>query len=122
MLLLSWIFSGVEKSLEAFFESFLPKELLVLVLSDEVLSGVLDFKHVVGNDLHASEECELVLDFNQVVTITRVKSGGSDGDADEVLDDFVDNVSDSVTSAVRANSWVEADVSISQVHSDIEHW
>lgn len=47
VLLLSGVFSGVEESLEVFFKSFFPEEFLVLVLSDEVLSGLLNLHHVV---------------------------------------------------------------------------
>jgi len=70
VLLLSWVLPSVEESLEVFLKSFLPEEFLVLVLSDEVLSSLLDFNHVVGDDLHASEKGKLILDFNQVVTIS----------------------------------------------------
>lgn len=44
------------------------------------------------------------------------------GNTDEVFNDLIDDVFDTVLSGVGSNSWVKADVSVSQVNSDVEHW
>ena len=68
MLLLSWVNTGVKEDLKTLCESFFPEELLVLILIDEIISGLNDVIELVGNILHCTEKLELILDLNQVVT------------------------------------------------------
>jgi len=68
VLLLSWVNTGVKEDLKTLCKSFFPEELLVLILIDEIISGLNDVIELVGNILHCTEKLELILDLNQVVT------------------------------------------------------
>lgn len=96
MLLLPWVNSGVQESVETLFKSLFPKELLVLVLVDEILCSLHDVVELVGHILHGSEQLELILYLDQVVTSVGVKSWHLNGDGDEVIQDLLDDISDSV--------------------------
>lgn len=71
--------AGVEEFLEGDFQFLLPKELLVIVLVNEVVGGVLDLVKAVCDLLLAEEEDELIFDFDQIVSIvgsvSRVRTG-----------------------------------------------
>jgi hypothetical protein len=97
VLLLPWVNSGVQESVETLLESLFPKELLVLVLVNEILCSLHDVVELVGHILHGSEQLELILDLNQVVTSVGVKSWHLNGDGDEVIQDLLNDISDSVT-------------------------
>jgi len=75
-----------------------------------------------GNVLHGTEELELILDLNQVITRIGVQSWHLDANRDKVVQDFLDDISNTILSAVGLNSWVKDDISISQVNLDVEHW
>jgi hypothetical protein len=120
--LLTWVDTSVKESLEVLLKSFFPEEFFVLVLVDELVGGSLDVTEVMGDDLDRSEEIELILDLNQVITGVRVETGHHDRDGNEIVHDVLENVSDTASSGVAANGWVEDDLTVSQVDLDVEHW
>ena len=62
--------SRVQEGLEACLELFLPKELLIVVLLEEVVGGLLDLVQVVGHILELSHQEELVLDLVKEITVS----------------------------------------------------
>jgi hypothetical protein len=122
VLLLSWALSSVQESLEALFKSFFPEELLVLVLVNEIVSGLHNIIELVSDILHGSEQLELIFDLNQVVTRVGVNSWHLDRDGDEIIQDLLDDISDASSLGTAFDRWVKNNFSVSKVNLDVEHW
>jgi hypothetical protein len=106
---------------EVLSKSLLPEELEILVLVDEVTGGILNLGQVVSHHLESAEELELVLDLNQVVTVTGVETWHLDGKGDEVVCYLHDYVTDTVASVAGLNRRLELDVAVTQVDLDVKH-
>jgi hypothetical protein len=98
MLDFSWISTGVQELLEALFKSFLPQELLIIVLGNEVSSGVLNLLNIVCDSLHGSEKLELILDLDQVITGVGIKTSHLNGDRNEIINNLLKNILDTCLS------------------------
>ena len=120
--LLSWADSCVQEGLETLLECLFPKELLILILVDEIFGGLNDVIELVSDILHGTEQVELVLDLNQVVTRVGVKSWHLNRNGDEVVQNLLDDISNSVSLGLTGDWWIEDHLSISQVDLDVEHW
>lgn len=70
----SGIFSLVNESSKVLSKGLLPQELKILVLVNKVSCCIFDLGKVVSHDLKGTEEFELVLYFNQVVTVASVEA------------------------------------------------
>lgn len=89
--------------MEAGGEFFLPQELLVVILLQEVVSGLFDLVEVVGDILELSHKLELILDFIEEITISGVETGHLSGKRDEIFNDLVDDVTDTVKTLIANN-------------------
>jgi hypothetical protein len=112
--------TGVEEVLEADLELFLPQELLVVVLLEEVVGSLLDFVQVVGHVLELAHQKELILDFVQEITVGGVKTGHLGGQGDEILNNLVDDVTDTVLALIAHNGGFKEHVVALEVHLDVE--
>jgi predicted deacylase len=88
---------------------------------DEGFGGVLDFVETLGDLVDRNEKLELVLDFNQVITVVASSSGVLGGintaghhnsQRDEVSDDLVDNIANTILTRVGADSGVEHNIAV----------
>lgn len=124
--LLSWVNTSIKESLEAIFKGFFPQELFVSILVDEVHGGELNVLNVLIDNLHCTEEGELILDLDKEissnVTSGRVKSIDLDSNGDEIIHNTLDKIFDTSFLAVRLNGWIKDNISIKEVDLDIEHW
>lgn len=116
-------FSEVVSTLKEEFEGFLnilfPEEVPLSVLVEELLSLLSDFVHVILDVLEGSEENELILDFNKVITGTTIlviEAGNLDGDGDEVADHFVDDVSNAGLAVVALERGDEVQIGVRAVN------
>jgi hypothetical protein len=94
----SWISTSVQELLEALFKSFLPQELLIIILGNKVSSGILNLLNVVCNSLHGTEKLELIFDFNQVITGVGIKTSHLNGDGNEIINNLLKNILDTCLS------------------------
>lgn len=93
---------------------------------DEVHGGELNVLNVLIDNLHCTEEGELILDLDKEissnVTSGRVKSIDLDSNGDEIIHNTLDKIFDTSFLAVRLNGWIKDNISIKEVDLDIEHW
>lgn len=96
---------------------------------DESFGGVLNFVESLGDLVDRNEQLELVLDFNQIVTVVAGSSrvlgsintaGHHDSKRDKVSDDLVDNVTNTVLTRVGADSRVEHNIAVLKVYLNVE--
>jgi hypothetical protein len=97
MTLLARVNTSIKEFLEAVFKGFFPKEFLIAVLIDEVLSCKLNIMEIVVDNLHSTIELELIFDFNQIVTGACVQSGQLDSNRDEIINDALDQVVNTIS-------------------------
>ena len=95
--------------MEGNFEDLLPKELLVVILVNEGLSGIFNFLQTLSNLINRNKEGELILNLNKVITVV---GGGSwvlgrintarhhDCQRDEVRHNLVDDVTNTIFAGV----------------------
>jgi hypothetical protein len=113
-------FARVEEVLEADREFFFPKELLVIILLEEVVGSLLNLVEVTSDVLELSHEQELVLDFVQEITVSGIKTRHLGGKRDEVLNNLVDDVTNTVLTVVANNGWLKEHVVSLKVDLDVE--
>lgn len=91
--------------MEGDFKGLLPQELLIVVLVDESFGGFLDLIKAKSDLIDRDKQLELVLDFNQVITVvagcSRVlrsvdTAGHHYGERDKVSNDLVNDVADTI--------------------------
>jgi len=92
------ILSLINESCEILSESFFPEEFEVIILVNEVTSGILNFSQIVGYDLESTEKLELVLDLNKVITVTGIKTWHLDSQRDKVIGYLQNDVSNTIAS------------------------
>lgn len=74
-----------------------------------------------GDALNLTEELELILDLDQVVTGGRVETlRHLDGERDEVLHDQVNDITDTVLAFIAANGGVKLNFAIGEGHFDVK--
>ena len=83
---------------------------------------------VVLDNLHITEELELVLDLYEVVTRPGVDTPRDlNGNRDEIVDNLLEDISDTAVLRVGLDGWVEDDgplavVKVLEVDSDLKDW
>lgn len=122
VLLLSWIFSSLKESLETIRKSLFPEELLIFVLLNELSGGLFNIVEVVCESLHGSIDDVLILDLNQVITHSCIKSDNLNSKRDEIINDTLENIFDTVFFGVWSNTWIKDNFSIDEINSDVENW
>jgi hypothetical protein len=110
----------VEEVLEAGRKLLFPKELLVIILLEEVVGSLLNLVEVTSDVLELSHEQELILDFVQEITISGVKTRHLGSKRDEVLNNLVDDVTNTVLTVVANNGWLKEHVVSLKVDLDVE--
>jgi hypothetical protein len=96
--LLSWIDTRVEELLEAFLESLFPKELFVFVLVNEFRCSHFNVMEVIENDLHGTEQLELIFDLDKVVTLARIETSDLNCNRNEIIDNALDDIANTIAS------------------------
>jgi hypothetical protein len=120
--LFSRIITLVNKGSKVLSQSFLPQELEILVLVNEVSGGIFNLSEVVSHDLEITKKIKLILDFNQVVTVAGIETHHLDGERDEVIGYLHDDITNTVSTLARLNGRLELDITVSEVNLDIKHW
>lgn len=111
----------LDESGEIFSKGLLPEELEILVLVNKVTGGILNLSQVVGHDLEGTEKLELILDLNQIITVTGVEARHLDGKGDEVVGNLHDDVTDSVASVAGLNGRLKLNITVAEINLNVEH-
>jgi len=83
---------------------------------------------VLLNDLHTSKKCELIFNFNKVITSSCVNTAWNlDGNRNEVIHNFLDDVSYTVLFVVALDWWVKYNGSLStreifKINTNFKDW
>jgi hypothetical protein len=92
------VLSLINESCEILCESLFPEEFEVIILENEVTSGILNFSQIVGYDLESTEKLELVLDLNKVITVAGIETWHLDSQRYEVIGYLQNDVSNTIAS------------------------
>jgi hypothetical protein len=95
---LARIFTLVKEGSKILLKGFSPQEFKILVLMDKMLCGIFNLIQIICQYLKRAKKLELILDFNQVITVTSIKTWHLNSQRDEIISYFQNDISDTISS------------------------